>query len=62
MEENNVIDQNGNEQTPEPDNAQVSEANKSKRIVIYISVTLSIIGIAVLLGVGLGKVILNIII
>lgn len=62
MDDNYITEQTGNEQTLEPDNGQVLKANKRKRIAIYVSVTLSVIGIAVLLGVVLGKIILDIII
>ena len=55
-------EQTGNEQTSELDNAQALEVNKRKRIAIYSSVTRSIIGIAVLFGVVLGKVMINILI
>lgn len=62
MDDNYITEQTGNEQTLEPDNGQVLKANKRKRIAIYVSVTLSVISIAVLLGVVLGKIILDIII
>lgn len=62
MDDNYITEQTGNEQTLEADNGQVLKANKRKRIAIYVSVTLSVIGIAVLLGVVLGKIILDIII
>lgn len=62
MDDNYITEQTGNEQTLEPDNVQALKANRRNRIAIYVSLTLSVIGIAVLLGVVLGKIILDIII
>ena len=54
MGDNNVTEQN--------ENGQSLKANKRKRVIICVSVTLSVIGFAVLLGVVIGKAFLGIII